>query len=112
MPARPPSSCPADKARARALRGLRIYFAKRRWPRITMALVVGLSGAAGFGTSYAMLRGGVREMWLRYPLAVVAGWLVFLGLMWLWAQYERRGVSDEDLERVLPGEDPGEREKV
>lgn len=102
---------PAEKERAKALRGLRIYFAHRRWPRMTMSVIVAASGGAGFVASFAMLRAGLHSMALRYPLAVLGAWAVFLLLMWAWAQAERRWFLPQDeLERMLGLPDPGTRD--
>ena len=51
--------------------GLRKYFERRRWPRLSLGLVMILTGLAGFGISGALLHFGMREMWQRYPLAVI-----------------------------------------
>ena len=46
-----------------------------------------------------MLRLGVEEMWMRYPLAVLSGWIAFLGLVRLWAEAEgKRFAADADIE--------------
>jgi len=104
---------PTEKERLRALRGLRIYFAHRRWPRLMMSSIVMLSGGAGFLSSFGMLRAGMEAMWVRYPLAVVAAWLTFLALMRLWVELERRYfLSDQDLDALLTLPDPGEGEKA
>jgi hypothetical protein len=102
-------SIPTESERRRALRGLRIYFAQRRWPRVMMSSLVGLSGAAGFFASFGMLRLGVNAMWLRYPLAVLAAWAAFLALMRVWAEFERRCfLPDTELDELLHLPDPGE----
>jgi hypothetical protein len=49
-----------------------------------MALLVGLTGAAGLLASFLLLQAGLQTMWLRYPLALGAAYLVFLALLWLW----------------------------
>jgi hypothetical protein len=102
-----------EKERARALRGLRIYFAHRRWPRMTMSVIVAASGGVGFAASFFMLKAGLTAMALRYPLAVFAAWGVFLALMWFWAQAERRWfLPQHELEQMLRLPDPGERDEA
>jgi hypothetical protein len=64
--------------------------------RATMLLVLSLAGAAGFLTSYITLNAGLTAMWLRYALAGVAAYLVFLLLMRLWASRHRR-LRDRDI---------------
>lgn len=102
---------PTEEQRRRALRGLRIYFAHRRWPRLMMSSVVLLSGGAGLLASFCMLHAGMNAMWQRYPLAVVAAWLAFLALMRVWVEIERRYfLSDDDLDALVKLPDPGEAE--
>jgi len=49
-----------------------------------------LTGVAGFGLSLLLLRLGVGSMGLRYPLAVIGAWGVFLLLIRGWVALERR----------------------
>lgn len=98
-----------ENYRRRALSRLRIYFASRRWPRCVMSGILALTGLAGFFASFLMLRAGLEKMWLRYPLATLAAWLVFLALMRLWAEFERRALPlDGDAATMLDGDDPGD----
>jgi len=100
---------PPERSRARMLRSLRIYFANRRWPRLMMTNILLLTGLAGFGTSIGLLHLGLERMWLRYPLAAIAAWLCFVGLMRAWAELERRALpSESDPTVLLAGEDPGD----
>ncbi|RYD80756.1 MAG: hypothetical protein EOP84_11740 [Verrucomicrobiaceae bacterium] len=95
--------------RRKALRALRVYFAQRRWPRIAMSLILLCTGGVGFGTSFLFLQAGVNQMWLRYPLALLVGWAVFLALVRIWAELERRSFrADEDIAALLKGRDPKE----
>jgi len=96
-------------ARERMLRRLRVYFAHRRWPRLIMSAVLGLTGLVGFFVSYLMLNAGLVKMSMRYPLATLLAWLVFLGLMRLWAEFERRALPREsDPVTLFTGDDPAE----
>lgn len=54
------------------------------FPRIQMGLIVGLTGAAGLLFSFVLLQLGVTSMALRYPLALLLAYGVFLVLLWLW----------------------------
>ena len=54
------------------------------FPRVQMSLIVGLTGAAGLLFSFIMLELGVTSMALRYPLALLMAYGVFLVLLWLW----------------------------
>ena len=70
--------------RSRLVRGLQQHLERHAWPRAQMALLVGLTGAAGLLTSFLLLQAGLQTMWLRYPLALGAAYLLFLALLWLW----------------------------
>ena len=52
-----------------------------------MLVLLLLTGGAGFGASVLLLRLGVEAMAVRYPIAVLAGYAAFLGLLrlWLWS---------------------------
>jgi len=56
---------------------------------------------AGFLASAGMLKLGLWRMWLRYPLAVLVAWGVFLLLVRCWAENERASLRvDEELARI------------
>jgi hypothetical protein len=57
---------------------------RRGMPRVQMSLILAATGAAGFVASFAMLRLGLSLMWLRYALAVLLAYAVFLLLLRLW----------------------------
>jgi len=63
---------------------LRQRLEQRGAPRLQMALLVVLTGGAGFLCSVALLHAGVTELWLRYPLSVGGAYLAFLMLLWWW----------------------------
>jgi hypothetical protein len=101
----------ADQERARrmAMRALRVYFAEKRWSRLAMGFILLLTGAAGIAASWGLLQTGVDQMWMRYPAAVMIAWGVFLVLLWLWMQVERRYfTADEQMDALLKGRDPAE----
>src|SRR5687767_11551649 len=101
----------ADQERARrmAMRALRVYFAEKRWSRLAMGFILLLTGAAGIAASWGLLQAGVNQMWMRYPAAVMIAWGVFLVLLWLWMQVERRYfAADERMDALLKGRDPAE----
>ena len=74
------------KWRLRARAGLEAYFHDRSFPRFGLGLIVTIAGLAGFLISHFLLHHGFEEMWLRYPLVVTVGYLVFLGQLRLWAE--------------------------
>ena len=51
-----------------------------------MSLILLLAGLAGFLTSFSLLHLNVFSMWLRYPIAILIAYGVFLLLLrvWLW----------------------------
>jgi len=102
-----------ERLRERALRALHVYFANRRWPRLMMSGILLITGGAGFLASFCLLKLGMTQMWIRYPLAVLLAWVVLLGLLRLWATIERRCFQpDEDLSAVLEDEEASPRRRV
>ncbi len=85
-----------DKIRSRAKRALQRYFEKRTSPRFMLSVVIVLTGLVGFGISAVLLKSGLTAMSIRYPLAVLGAYAVFLGLIRLWAEFERRRFDPED----------------
>jgi hypothetical protein len=61
-------------------------------PRVQMMLLLAAAGGAGFLTSYGLLKLGLDQMALRYPLAVGGAYLVFFLLLRLWLTFQ----SDPD----------------
>lgn len=95
-----------DRERQRMLTGVRAHLQRRRSPRATITLILLATGAAGFISSVALLKSGVVEMWLRYPLAVLSAWAVFLALVRAWAERERASFRiDENLGEITPAKD-------
>lgn len=68
---------------------LRRYFQKRSAPRTIVSLLLILTGFFALLVSYASLRFGLTQMWIRYPVALLAGYAFFLGLLRLWVELER-----------------------
>ncbi len=68
-----------------------------------MSLIVGLTGAAGLLFSFMLLQAGVTSMALRYPLALLLAYGVFLLLLWLWLRTKAEDYVDmPDLSGLLP----------
>lgn len=57
---------------------------RRSYPRLQMMVIVSLTGATGLLASVALLRLGLTEMGIRYPLSVLIAYGAFLALLWLW----------------------------
>lgn len=72
-------------------------------PRLLMMLILLLTGAAGFAVSFSLLRLGLTRMWLRYPIAILLAYCVFLLLLRLWLFYQSRGHGPEleDADQLL-----------
>ncbi|HFF5964842.1 TPA: hypothetical protein ACGCF6_000154 [Stenotrophomonas maltophilia] len=72
----------------------RQHLQQRGWPRLQMALIVALTGAAGFLASHLLRLAGIDAMLLRYPMAVLLAYGVFLLLMWIWIRWRWDNVLD------------------
>ncbi|MBA2341534.1 MAG: hypothetical protein H0V88_14195, partial [Pyrinomonadaceae bacterium] len=59
-------------------------------PRLQVSLILLLTGLSGFLISYSLLHLGVSWMWLRYPVAIMVAYCVFLLLLRLWLYYQGR----------------------
>ncbi|HYO98594.1 MAG TPA: hypothetical protein VER76_00090 [Pyrinomonadaceae bacterium] len=86
----------AEGDRKRLVERVRRQLLSGGWPRIFVSFLLMLTGAAGFLTSYALLHLGVTKMAVRYPLAVLAAYTVFLLLLRLWLATRRKTVGDPD----------------
>jgi hypothetical protein len=97
---RPPREPPA----ARRVERVRRLLLRRALPRVQMSLILAATGAAGFVASFVLLHLGVWRMWVRYPLAVLFAYGVFIVLLRVWLYLHGRGVRgrapDLDLNAV------------
>jgi hypothetical protein len=77
-----------EKNRNRVIEEVKENLLQRSLPRFLMTLMILLTGMAGFLASFVMLHLGLEKMWLRYPLAILVSYIVFLLLLkiWLWLQ--------------------------
>lgn len=95
-----------EKWRTRARRALERYFEKRSAPRLILSVLLILTGTAGLLISFLLLHGGLDAMWLRYPIAVLGGYGVFLSLLRFWVKFERSrfdpqsGEIEADVEKI------------
>ncbi|HVF45422.1 MAG TPA: hypothetical protein VM936_20515 [Pyrinomonadaceae bacterium] len=78
----------------RRVERVRRLLVRRGMPRLLMSLILAATGAAGFLVSFALLHVGVWRMWLRYPLAVLAAYGVFLFLLRVWLHLQRHSWTD------------------
>ena len=79
-------------------RGVRADLRRRRWLRVHAFLLGSLCFLACWAISAALMRAGVGSLALRWSVALAGGYLVFLGLLWLWCRWLlSRGEADGDL---------------
>jgi hypothetical protein len=86
-----------EGGRRRAIERVRRRLAGGGWPRLLISFLLALTGASGFLISAVLLRLGVTSMTVRYPLAVILAYCVFLLLLRLWLALQRRSESNSDL---------------
>src|SRR5512139_1773540 len=79
--------------RSRAIEAVK---AKLSMPRVQISVLLLITAFAAFITSAIMIRLEMTSMALRYPIAVLVGYIVFLILLrlWLWWQSEENMVGD------------------
>ena len=72
-------------------------------PRVQMMIILLLTGCAGFLSSFLMLHSGIAQMWMRFPLAILAAYVAFLLLLRLWiAIHSPRDNFDLNSDLSLP----------
>jgi hypothetical protein len=82
-----------DGGRRRAVvERVRERLLRTRWPRLQMSAIAALTGASGFVASWVLLRLGLDRMAVRYGIAVLVAYGVFLMLVRIWLAYHRRGL--------------------
>lgn len=90
MPAHMTSDSRADRVSRLAAR-----FERSQAVRLTMLLVVSFAATAGFLTSVGLLWAGVSYMPIRYTLACVVGYGLFLALMHRWLGSRANRTEDQ-----------------
>lgn len=79
-------------------RRVRADLQQRRWLRVHAFLIGTLCFLASWAFSAALMRAGIGSLALRWSVALAGGYLVFLGLLWLWCRWLlSRGEADCDL---------------
>jgi hypothetical protein len=86
----------AQGTRKRAIERVRRQLVRGGHPRLLVSFLLALTGLAGFLVSTALLHLGVTLMSVRYPLAVLLAYSVFLLLLRLWLALQRRRGSSLD----------------
>lgn len=66
--------------------------AKLSAPRLQISAILAITASSAFLASVIMLRLDVTDMSIRYPLAVIVGYVVFLILLriWIWLESDER----------------------
>ncbi len=80
----------APGERERLIEIVRKHLRSRGLARLQMAVIVAATGLSGFLISAALVHLGVDSMGLRYALAFLIAYGVFLGLVRLWVELYRR----------------------
>lgn len=57
------------------------------WPRLQMSAIVMITASGGLLSSHLLRNGGIDAMVVRYPLATLAAYGLFLLLMWAWVRW-------------------------
>ena len=70
---------------------MRERMARTNAPRLLLGAIMILAAGVAFVASVVALRAGLGSMMIRYPLAVVAGYVTFLVLIRGWIAWLRRG---------------------
>lgn len=77
------------RRRERKIESLKRRLQRKSYPRLHASLILLLTGLAGFLVSFVLLRLGVAAMWLRYPVAILFAYGVFLILLRVWLSLSR-----------------------
>lgn len=83
----------ADKERR-----IKVNFIKRKLlqtslPRVQVSIILLLTALAGFLTSFSLLQAGISSMTLRYPIAIIAAYCVFLLLLRIWLWFQKNSLN-------------------
>jgi hypothetical protein len=70
--------------RQKIINTIRMKLERDSLPRFQMFFLVFITGIIGFFVSYFLLHAGLTQMWVRYMVAVVSAYIVFLFLLWCW----------------------------
>ncbi|HEX6904100.1 MAG TPA: hypothetical protein VF789_30600 [Thermoanaerobaculia bacterium] len=81
-------------SRERLVEKTRQLLLRTSLPRLQMSILLALTGASGFLTSFILLKAGVGSMALRYPVAVMVAYGVFLLLLRVWLALQKDDWDD------------------
>lgn len=92
------------RSRDDAVGRLRHDLQSHGWPRSQMTLLVTLTGGSGLLASFLLLQAGLASMALRYPVALLMAYGVFLLLLWLWLRTKAEDWADLPDPGMLPSD--------
>jgi hypothetical protein len=78
-----------ERRRERKIESLKRRLQRKSYPRLHASLILLLTGLTCFLVSFTLLRLGLTAMWLRYPLAILVAYGVFLILLRVWLSLSR-----------------------
>ncbi len=74
-----------------------------------MGLIVAVTAGVGLITSFLLLQSGMYSMAMRYPLALVVAYVMFLFLLWVWLRSKDEDFSHiSDLPNPIPDVSTGD----
>jgi len=93
--------------RKRLVRHLKLRLEREGYPRLQMLFLVLITGGSGFLASVSLLHLGLSMMSMRYLLAFLVAYGVFLLLLWLWLRTSAEDYLDapSDLPQFNSGPD-------
>lgn len=100
---RPPRPLLLPLTRGSEIARARQQLQRGGWPRLQMAVIVMVTAVAGLLAAHLLRLGGLDTMLLRYPLAVLLAYLMFLLLMWLWLHLRRNDVAEAVINSGVSG---------
>jgi len=75
-------------SRTEAVNWLARYLRQKSQPRLLLFVILVFTGIVGAASSFLMLHAGLAAMYVRYPIAVLIAYLVFLLLLRLWQGHQ------------------------
>ena len=75
-------------SRTEAVKQVAQYLRRKSQPRLLLFAILVFTGIVGAASSFLMLHVGLEAMYLRYPIAALIAYLVFLLLLRLWQSHQ------------------------
>jgi len=76
------------ESRTEAVKWIAQYLRQKSQPRLLLFAILVFTGIVGAASSFLMLHVGLEAMYLRYPIAALIAYLVFLLLLRLWQSHQ------------------------